>query len=127
MRPSQLGANQGVDYETAKNLFVSPAEYDVILGSRDADKGEAAAKKLQSDPNTKGTVAMEQLNATDQQSIEDAARRIEFAHDRLDVLVKNVGIVSTTNPPTADALRRVLDTNIVGALSALGALLPLLR
>lgn len=69
----------------------------------------------------------EQLDVTEQQSLEDAAHRIDSAHSRLDVLVNNAGIVSVANPPTADALRRVLDTNVVGALGTTEALLPLLK
>ena len=72
-------------------------------------------------------MATEQLDVTNQQSIKHAAGRIESLYGRPDVLVNNAGIVSVSNPPTADALRRVLDTNVVGALGATEVLLPLLR
>lgn len=37
------GGNQGVGYETAKNLVLPSQDYHVILGSRDISKGEDAA------------------------------------------------------------------------------------
>lgn len=122
-----LGANQGVGYETAKNLVLSAAEYHVILGSRDTSKGEAAAEELRSSPGIKGTISMEQIDVTDQQSIEEAAGRIESKYGRLDILVNNAGIISMASPPTTDALRRVLETNVIGALGVTEAFVPLLR
>ena len=121
-----LGANQGVGYETAKNLVLSAAEYHVILGSRDTSKGEAAAEELRSSPGIKGTISMEQIDVTDQQSIEEAAGRIESKYGRLDILVNNAGIISMASPPTTDALRRVLETNVIGALGVTEAFVPLL-
>lgn len=123
----RIGANQGVGYETAKNLVRSSADYHVILGSRDTAKGEAAAKDLQSETGTKGTVSSVQLDVTDDSSVDAAAQRVETEWGALDVLVNNAGIVSMDPQPTRGALRSVLDTNVVGALSVTEAFLPLLH
>ncbi|KAF6823571.1 short chain dehydrogenase [Colletotrichum musicola] len=121
------GANRGVGFETAKNLLLADAEYHVIIGSRDAAKGETAVKDLLSTPEVKGTASSTQLDVTDIESIEAAARQIESEFGRLDVLVNNAGIISMASPPTTTALRRVLETNVIGALGVTEAFLDLLR
>ncbi|KAI1774058.1 NAD(P)-binding protein [Hypoxylon cercidicola] len=121
------GGNQGVGYETAKNLVLSSQDYHVILGSRDISKGEAAAKELQATEGIKGTVSSTQIDVTNDQSVDAAASRIASEYGRLDVLVNNAGIVSVASPPTREALRRILETNVVGSLSVTEAFLGLLR
>ncbi|KAI1390197.1 NAD(P)-binding protein [Hypoxylon trugodes] len=121
------GANQGVGYETAKNLVQSSRDYHVILGSRDASKGEAAAKKLQATEGVKGSVSSTQIDVTDGQSVDAAAARIATQYGRLDVLINNAGIVSMVRPPSREVFRRILDTNVVGSLSVTEAFLDLLR
>ncbi|KAI1097647.1 NAD(P)-binding protein [Jackrogersella minutella] len=121
------GGNQGVGYETAKNLVLSSQEYHVILGSRDITRGEAAAKELQSVEGIKGTVSSIQIDVTSDQSVDAAAQRVAAEHGRLDVLVNNAAIASLARPPTREAFRRILDTNVVGSLSVTEAFLGLLR
>ncbi|OTB07573.1 hypothetical protein M426DRAFT_268017 [Hypoxylon sp. CI-4A] len=121
------GGNQGVGYETAKNLVLSSKDYHVILGSRDSSKGEAAAKQLQAVEGIKGTVSSTQIDITDDKSVDAAAERIAIEYGRLEVLVNNAGIASLADPPTRESCRRVLDTNVVGSLSATQAFLDLLR
>ncbi|KAH7184727.1 uncharacterized protein B0J16DRAFT_286153 [Fusarium flagelliforme] len=121
------GANQGVGYETAKNLVLSSVDYHVVIGSRDEAKGEAAARSLQSLDNIKGTVSSIQLDVTDDTSVDDAAHTLASEWGRLDILVNNAGMISTTSPPTREAFRTVVETNLVGALSVTEAFLPLLR
>ncbi|KAI6376060.1 hypothetical protein MCOR25_002875 [Pyricularia grisea] len=121
------GANQGVGYETAKNLILSSADYHVIIGSRDSTKGEAAVRELLSTAGVKGTAEAVQLDVTDQASIERAMSSIESQHGRLDCLVNNAGVISMANPPTTAAFRNVLETNVVGALGVTEASLHLLK
>ncbi|OTA92030.1 hypothetical protein M434DRAFT_387820 [Hypoxylon sp. CO27-5] len=104
--PKYTDGNQGIGYETAKNLVLSSQDYHVILGSRDISKGEAAVEGV------KGTVSSTQIDVTD---------------DRLDVLVNNAGIVSLASPPTRETFRHILETNAVGSLSVTEAFLDLLR
>ncbi|KAI1213918.1 NAD(P)-binding protein [Annulohypoxylon truncatum] len=121
------GGNQGVGFETAKNLIFSSPDYHVILGSRDITKGETAAKELQVVEGAKGTVSSTQIDVTNDESVDAAASRIASEYGRLDVLVNNAGIVSIAQPPTRAVMRRILDTNVVGSLSVTEAFLPLLR
>ncbi|WQF85520.1 Putative short-chain dehydrogenase/reductase SDR, NAD(P)-binding domain superfamily [Colletotrichum destructivum] len=121
------GANQGIGYEAAKNLILSSSEYHVVLGSRNSANGETAARQLGSTPGVKGSVATTQIDVTDEASVNDAVSRLVSEYGRLDVLVNNAGIISMAHPPTTGALRRVLDTNVIGALGVTEAFLPLLK
>ncbi|KAI0847743.1 NAD(P)-binding protein [Daldinia vernicosa] len=121
------GGNQGVGYETAKNLLLSSEEYHVILGSRDLSRGEAAAREIQAVDGVKGSASAVQIDVTDDKTVDAAAARVASEYGRLDILVNNAGIISTANPPTREAFRRVLETNVVGSLSVTEAFLDLLR
>ncbi|CAJ0546660.1 Ff.00g012870.m01.CDS01 [Fusarium sp. VM40] len=121
------GANQGVGYETAKNLLLSSVKYHVILGCRDEAKGEVAAEELRSMEDIKGTVSSMQIDVTDDDSVDAAAQTLASEWGRLDILVNNAGIVSMASPPTRETFRNILETNLVGALSVTEAFLPLLR
>ncbi|KAJ4006090.1 hypothetical protein NW766_010917 [Fusarium irregulare] len=121
------GANQGVGFETAKNLILSSVDYHVVIGSRNEAKGQEAAENLQSLNDIRGTVSSIQLDVTDDTSVDNAARTLASEWGRLDILVNNAGIISTASPPTREAFRSVLETNLVGALSVTEAFLPLLR
>ncbi|KAF6800322.1 short chain dehydrogenase [Colletotrichum sojae] len=121
------GGNRGVGFETAKNLLLADADYHVIISSRDAAKGATAVKELLSTPKVQGTASSTPLDVTDIESISAAARQIESEFGRLDVLVNNAGIISMASPPTTTAFRRLLETNVIGALGVTEAFLNLLR
>jgi NAD(P)-dependent dehydrogenase (short-subunit alcohol dehydrogenase family) len=119
------GANQGIGFETAKNLLFSSAAYHILLGSRDASKGSDAVSTLKS-LAIKGTVTSVQIDVVDDASVDAAAKHVEDTYGRLDVLVNNAGIFSR-NPSARDALREILAVNTIGAVSVTEAFLPLLR
>ena len=78
------GANQGIGLQIAKDLVRHGLT--VLVGSRDLDKGIAAAHEI-----GVGAHAI-QLDVTDQTSIEQAFDRIRNEFGRLDVLMNNAGI-----------------------------------
>ena len=61
----------------------------VLVGSRNFQRGEAAAKEIGA-----GAIAL-QLDVTDRVSIADAANRIREEFGRLDLLVQNAAISNT--------------------------------
>src|SRR5207253_2985445 len=76
------GGNRGIGLEVGRQLV--ELGYHVVLGARDLDKGEAAARKI-------GAVAC-RLDVADEGSVREAARWIEEAFGRCDALVNNAAI-----------------------------------
>ena len=129
------GANQGIGLQIAKDLAAQ--NFAVLVGSRNLQRGEAAAKEV--GPNAYAL----QLDVTDQGSITAAAERVRNEFGRLDVLVQNAAISNTRKLPgqsieayakttrpsnvSLDEVRAVWDTNVFGVLAVYQAMLPLLR
>jgi NAD(P)-dependent dehydrogenase (short-subunit alcohol dehydrogenase family) len=120
----QLGANQGLGFETAKNLILHSEAYHVILGSRDALKGEAAAKTLKALSDLKGTVSSIQLDVTSDDSVDAAAASVKTTYGRLDILVNSAGTFMKGDPRLV--ARTIFATNVVGYVNVAEAFWPLL-
>jgi NAD(P)-dependent dehydrogenase (short-subunit alcohol dehydrogenase family) len=109
----------------------------VLVGSRNLERGEAAAKTIDGDARAL------QLDVTDQASIIAAAERIRKELGRLDVLINNAAISNTSKLPgqsvqeyvklnrpsnvSLDEVRTIWETNVFGVLAVYQAMLPLLR
>jgi NAD(P)-dependent dehydrogenase (short-subunit alcohol dehydrogenase family) len=93
----------------------------VLLGARDRDKGERAARGLA------GDVTAIQLDVSDPDSVQAAAAEL----DRLDAVVNNAAILYDTWQRGVDAdldeVREAFETNVLGAWRVVQATLPLLR
>ncbi|MGF6508282.1 SDR family NAD(P)-dependent oxidoreductase [Paraburkholderia sp. 32] len=129
------GANQGIGLQIAKDLAAHG--FTVLVGSRNLERGEAAAKEVGPDGHAL------QLDVTDQASVTAAAERVSNAFGRLDVLIQNAAIsntkkrsgqsveeyAKTTRPGNVspDEMRAVWDTNVFGVLAVYQAMLPHLR
>ncbi|RWC68555.1 MAG: SDR family oxidoreductase [Mesorhizobium sp.] len=136
-RPVALvtGANQGIGLQIARDLVAHG--FTVLVGSRNFERGEAAARDIGQDARAF------QLEVTDQASIAAAAERIRNELGRLDVLVNNAAISNTSKRPgqsiedyakltrpsnvSLDEVRAVWETNVFGVLAVTQAMLPLLR
>ncbi len=123
------GANKGLGLETARQL--GKLGYVVLLGSRDALKGEVAARQLRDDGVDARVVKLE---VTKQADIDAAAAQIESEFGKLDVLVNNAGVMiekgwtkNTTSETTMENLRATFDANVFAAFAVTKAMLPLLR
>lgn len=129
------GANQGIGLQIAKDLVIHG--FTVLVGSRDLERGEAAAREVGPD-----AIAL-QLDVTDQASIAAAAERVRNELGRLDVLVNNAAISNTSRQPEQSVeeysrlnrastvslgeVRTIWETNVFGVLAVYQAMLPLLR
>jgi NAD(P)-dependent dehydrogenase (short-subunit alcohol dehydrogenase family) len=120
------GANKGIGLEIARQL--AEAGVEPIVGARDLSRAKAATESLVAEGLSAHWV---QLDVTDPTSIAAAAEKIRAEHGKLDILVNNAGIFDfdDAKPSTAaiEAVRRVMETNFIGALAVTQAMLPLLR
>ena len=78
------GANKGIGLQIAKDLAAHG--FTVLVGSRNLERGETAAKTVGADARAL------QLDVTNQASIAAAAERIRNEFGRLDVLVNNAAV-----------------------------------
>jgi NAD(P)-dependent dehydrogenase (short-subunit alcohol dehydrogenase family) len=120
------GANKGIGYEIAAGL--GTLGWSVGVGARDNQRREAAVEKLRAAGADAFGVP---LNVTDDASVTAAAGLIEQRAGRLDVLVNNAAITGSASqePTTVDptTVRAVVETNVIGVIRTINAMLPLLR
>jgi len=121
------GANKGIGFETARQL--GRQQITVLLGARDAAKGEEAATKLRAEGLD---VHALQLDVTDAASIRRAVDKIAQDFDRLDILINNAGVMiddqtKKVSEQSLAAWRTTFDTNVFGVVATTQAFLPLLR
>lgn len=114
------GANRGLGFETCRQLAARGAR--VILTSRDADAGSAAAARLAADGQA---VEARLLDVSDRASIDALAAALSREGRRLDALVNNAGV--SLGGFDAEVARRTLAVNFFGAMDVTDALLPCLR
>lgn len=120
-----LGGNQGIGYETAKNLCLSSEIYLILLGCRDQAKGQEAATALNKLASGDRVRSIE-MDVANDVSVDDAASFVEDSYGRLDILVNNAGI-GVQAGPLREAMRAVFEVNVFGAVSVTEAFLHLLR
>jgi NAD(P)-dependent dehydrogenase (short-subunit alcohol dehydrogenase family) len=129
------GANQGIGLQIAKDLVAHG--FTVLVGSRNFERGEAAAKEVGPDAHAL------QLDVRDHASITAAAERVRRDYGRLDVLIQNAAISNTSRLPGQSVeehakttrpsvvslaeMRAVWETNVFGVLAVYQAMVPLLR
>jgi NAD(P)-dependent dehydrogenase (short-subunit alcohol dehydrogenase family) len=119
------GANSGIGFETAKALALAGAE--VILATRCAEKGEAAAEAIRAVAPA-AIVVREALDLSDLGSVSAFAAARQVDGRPIDLLVNNAGIMSIpTRKVTVDGFEMQLGTNYLGHFALTGLLLDLLR
>jgi len=128
------GANTGIGFQIAKAL--SDNGYTVYLGSRNLQKGEAAAAEIG------GETKAIQLDITDNNSINVAVTKIESEFGYLTLLVNNaavshageagrtmeeiLGSQRASIAPISE-MKTVWNTNVFGTLAVTQHFMPLLR
>ena len=123
------GANKGIGLETARQL--GRLGITVLLGARDASKGEAAAETLRSEGIDARFLPLDVVNP---EHIASAAVVIGRDFGRLDILINNAGVSTehdfnsnTVATVSADDLHATFATNFFAPVALTRALLPLLR
>jgi len=126
------GANRGLGLETCRQLARRGVR--VILTSRSAEQGQAAANALRAEVLD---VSFHVLDVTDPASVDALADYLRAHYSRLDILVNNAGIFSDPydpdNPGSASifnadiaTIRSSMETNTYGALRVAQSLIPLM-
>ena len=116
------GANKGIGLEIARQL--GHQGITVVVGSRDPQKGQAAADALKSEGIDAHTLKLEVTDAADR----DAALAFFQQLGRLDILVNNAGIMlEQSDGVTPETLARTYDANVIAPYFLTETLLPLLK
>ncbi|WP_316738758.1 SDR family NAD(P)-dependent oxidoreductase [Pedobacter aquatilis] len=128
------GGNTGVGFQIAKALAEN--DYTVYLGSRNLEKGEAAASEIG------GNAIAIQLDITNTELINKAVKQIEDESGFLTLLVNNAAISNAGKPDrtmeevlaaqlpsvtSINEMKTVWETNVFGTLAITQAFIPLLR
>jgi NAD(P)-dependent dehydrogenase (short-subunit alcohol dehydrogenase family) len=112
------GANTGLGFETARMLAERGAS--VVLAVRDVEKGKQAATRMA------GDVTVQALDLTSLASVRAAAADLRAAHQRIDLLINNAGVMYTPKQTTQDGFEMQFGTNHLGHFALTGLLLDLL-
>lgn len=120
------GANKGIGFSIAKGL--GALGYQVWIGARDRDRGEAAVAELEA-----GGIHARflEIDVADDGSVNSAAAALTGRIGHLDVLVNNAGIIlgsgaSPSQQPIRE-VKAVYEVNVFGAIRTTQAFLPLLK
>jgi NAD(P)-dependent dehydrogenase (short-subunit alcohol dehydrogenase family) len=120
------GGNRGIGLAVCRQL--AEQGHTVLLGSRDRERGQAAAAQLQ---QAGLAVYAAELDVSNGQSIDDFVADLRQQYSGLAVLVNNAALyldqgVGVEALPEEDYLA-TLNVNVLGAFRLTKALLPLLR
>ena len=117
------GGNRGLGLEVCRQLAESGLT--VILGSRDEERGRAAAEGIS------GHVVARQLDVADEESVGRIASSIGEDFGQLDILVNNAAISNDEGQRGADAdlgrVREALEANLFGAWRLCQMAIPLMQ
>jgi len=117
------GANKGVGFAIAERILEHADDTFVFLGSRDRERGGAAAERLLAQPGRADRVCVVEIDVSDDASVSRAAAEVREASgsDALYGIVNNAGIGIGS-----EDLAAVLDVNTRGHHRVCAALIPLL-
>jgi len=117
------GGNRGIGLEVCRQL--SEQGVTVVIGSRDEERGRAAAEGLE------GNVVPHQLDVADAGSVDRMADFLEDRFGRLDVLVNNAAIANDDGQSGVEAdldrVKEALEANLFGAWRLCEVAIPLMQ
>lgn len=121
------GANKGIGFEVARQL--GHAGFTVLLGAREASRGEKAAAALREQGLDVRFVEVDLNRAVE--TAQTLAKSIAEEFGQLDVLINNAAIFAKEDGHASDVdietLRKTFETNFFGTVAFTQPLLPLLR
>ena len=117
------GATGGLGLQTALGLAKAGAR--VLVGARDAGRGEDAAARIAAEA-AGAQVEVVRLDLADLESVRDAAEEVRERGEPLELLVLNAGVMALPRRTTADGFEMQLGTNHLGHFALAAQLLPAL-
>jgi NAD(P)-dependent dehydrogenase (short-subunit alcohol dehydrogenase family) len=119
------GANSGIGLIAARELARAGAR--VILACRDTARGDAAAKGIAAKAPD-GKVEVAALDLANLESVRAFAKNYLAAHDGLDLLINNAGVMAVApRRTTADGFEMQFGTNHLGHFALTGMLLEAMQ
>lgn len=117
-----LGANVGLGYEAAKHFATMGAR--VIMACRSKERGSAAVDRLQEETGVRNA-ELRIVDLADFASVKSFAAVIEAECDRVDFLILNAGVLSSSDPvKTVDGWESTLQVNVLASSMLALLLLP---
>jgi NAD(P)-dependent dehydrogenase (short-subunit alcohol dehydrogenase family) len=117
------GGNKGIGFTICQGLLAQG--FEIIMAARSLDKAISAIEQLNS-----SKVRPLELDVSDDESIERAAKQLDREIDSLDVLINNAGIYPDEGvnilTVSRELLNQTMNTNTFGAIRVTQAFLPLL-
>ncbi|MBD5634513.1 MAG: SDR family NAD(P)-dependent oxidoreductase [Candidatus Eremiobacteraeota bacterium] len=106
------GATSGIGLETARVLAGLGAH--VVVGARDTTRGSSAVDGIRAQG---GSAELLSLDVASLASVCRAAERFATAHERLDVLINNAGIIAGKRSLSPDGHELTWATNFLGLVA----------
>jgi NAD(P)-dependent dehydrogenase (short-subunit alcohol dehydrogenase family) len=117
------GANGGLGLETARQLAAKGAH--VVMAVRNKEKAAAAAEDIRTTAPD-ASLELVPLDLASQASVKTAAAQIAAAHERVDLLVNNAGVMAIAEARTVDGFEMQLAVDHLGHWTLTALLLPAL-
>jgi len=115
------GANGGLGLASAKALAGKGAH--IVMAARDQGKAAGARDEILVE-HPSASVEIVELDLGSLASVEAAATRIAEAHDRIDILMCNAGVMAIPQGVTEDGFDSQFGINVLGHWALVGRLLP---
>lgn len=119
------GSNTGLGYEAAKYYILLGASR-VILAVRSVDKGNEAKRTLEAATGKTGVIEVWTLDMSSNASIQEFVTKTESL-DRIDVLLENAGMLSTTWQLSVEGIEMGMAVNVYGTIFLALLMIPVLR
>lgn len=115
------GANGGLGLESARAL--ARAGGHVVMAARNQEKAAAALADIRSSvPDA--SLELVELDLGSLESVRRAAAQILAAHERIDILLNNAGVMAVPEGSTADGFEIQFGTNHLGHYALTALLMP---
>jgi NAD(P)-dependent dehydrogenase (short-subunit alcohol dehydrogenase family) len=118
------GANAGLGYEDALAFYEKGAH--VIVACRDAAKAAQTIERLKPAGGT-GSLEPGILDLSSLDSVKAFAEQILKAHQQIDILINNAGVMMTPRSATKEGFELQFGVNFIGHFALTALLYPILK